>query len=442
MDTKDLTVIWNQCLALIEEECTTLAFNTWIKTLLPVSYDAGVLVFATDNEINKNLIIKRYASLIKQSFKEITGEYPELDILIKSQMEKKEKVKRDPQSKYNKYTFENFVVGGSNKMAHAVCAAVAESYSEEPGNPPMYNPLFLYGGVGLGKTHLIHAIKNYINDNNPNIKIALVTSENFTNELVEAIRESKPFEFREKYRKMDVLLIDDIQFIAGKKSIEEEFFNTFNVLHEANKQIVITSDRPPEEIKTLEERLISRFKWGLQCDIQPPDFDTKLAILKNKAKEMNLAMDDNVLYYICESVKSNIRELEGALNRIAAYKNLVNREISLELAEEALKDYGIKDVNNLTPEYIVEQCAKFYKVSPTDLYSDNRKKEISNARKVTMFVIREILGMSFPKIGYLFGKDHSTAMYAIKSIDEKISKDPVMKLSINDLIKDIKNVQE
>ena len=435
MDTNELIDIWKNCLILIEEECTALAFNTWIKTLTPVSYKNDVLVLSTDNEINRSLIAKRYSALIKQSFKEITGELPEMEIVIKSQVSEEKEIKRDPQSKYEKYTFDNFVVGGSNKMAHAVCAAVAD----EPGTVPMYNPLFLYGGVGLGKTHLIHAIKNYINENNPEIKIALVTSENFTNELVEAIRENKPFEFREKYRKMDVLLIDDIQFIAGKKSIEEEFFNTFNVLHEANKQIVITSDRPPEEIKTLEERLISRFKWGLQCDIQPPDFDTKLAILKNKAKEMNLVIDDQIFYLICENVKSNIRELEGALNRIAAYKSLVNREITLELAEEALKEYGPRDNSSITTDYIVEHCAKFYNVTPEDLKSDNRKKEISNARKVTMFVIREILGMSFPKIGAIFGKDHSTAMYSIKSIEEKISVDPVLKVTINDIIKDIKN---
>ena len=435
MDTNELIDIWQNCLILIEEECTALAFNTWIKTLTPVSYKNNVLILSTDNEINRSLIVKRYSALIKQSFKEITGELPEMEIVIKSQASEEKEVKSEPQSKYEKYTFDNFVVGGSNKMAHAVCAAVAD----EPGTVPMYNPLFLYGGVGLGKTHLIHAIKNYINENNPEIKIALVTSENFTNELVEAIRDNKPFEFREKYRKMDVLLIDDIQFIAGKKSIEEEFFNTFNVLHEANKQIVITSDRPPEEIKTLEERLISRFKWGLQCDIQPPDFDTKLAILKNKAKEMNLVIDDQIFYLICENVKSNIRELEGALNRIAAYKSLVNRDITLELAEEALREYGPRDNASITPDYIVEHCAKFYGVTTEDLKSDNRKKEISNARKVTMFVIREILGMSFPKIGAIFGKDHSTAMYAIKSIDEKISVDPVLKVTINDIIKDIKN---
>lgn len=435
MDTKELSSVWESCLKMIEEECTTLAFNTWIKTLSPVRYESGVLVVSTDNEVNKNFILRRYEALIKQSFSMVTGTYPTMEITVRSQASDEDHSKPDTQNKYDKYTFDNFVVGGSNRMAHAVCAAVAD----EPGSVPMYNPLFLYGGVGLGKTHLIHAIKNYINENNPEIKIALVTSENFTNELVEAFRQNKPFEFRDKYRKMDVLLIDDIQFIAGKKSIEEEFFNTFNELHEANKQIVITSDRPPEEIKTLEERLISRFKWGLQCDIQPPDFDTKLAILKNKAKEMNLNIDDRILYRICESVSSNIRELEGALNKIVAYKSLINREITLELAEEALKDFGPKDKADITPELIVEHCAKVFNIPATELYSDNRKKEISNARKTTMFIIREILGMSFPKIGSLFGKDHSTAMYAIKSVESQISNDPVTKMNINEIIRDIKS---
>ncbi len=436
MDTNKLNNIWNNCLALIEEECTPLAFNTWIKSLAPISYKNGVLLLSTDNEVNRNFIVKRYSSLIKQSFKEVTGELPEMEVIIKTQAEEEKKVK-NTQNKYEKYTFDNFVVGGSNRMAHAVCAAVAE----EPGMVPMYNPLFLYGGVGLGKTHLIHAIKNYINENSPEIKIALVTSENFTNELVAAIRENKPAEFREKYRKMDVLLIDDIQFIAGKKSIEEEFFNTFNVLHEANKQIVITSDRPPEEIKTLEERLISRFKWGLQCDIQPPDFDTKLAILKNKAREINLEVDDQIFYLICESVNSNVRELEGALNRIAAYKSLVNREITLELAEEALKSYGPREGAAVTPVSIIDYCARFFNITVDELKSDNRKKDISSARQITMFVIREITGLSFPKIGALFGKDHSTAMYAIKSIEEKISTDPLFKVTVSDIIKDIKTEQ-
>lgn len=434
MDTNGLNKIWECCLALIEEECSPLAFNTWIKTLTPVSLKNNVFILSTDNDISRSMISKRYLPLIKQSYKEVTGEGADIEISVNFQPVKEDEARPDAQSKTEKYTFDNFVVGGSNRIAHAACAAVADA----PGMVPMYNPLFLYGGVGLGKTHLIHAIKNYINENNPEIKIALVTSENFTNELVDAIRENKPFEFREKYRKMDVLLIDDIQFIAGKKSIEEEFFNTFNVLHEANKQIVITSDRPPEEIKTLEERLISRFKWGLQCDIQPPDFDTKLAILKNKAKEMNLVIDDQIYYMICEKVKSNIRELEGALNRLAAYKSLVNREITPDLAEAALREYGPKDNSVITPDFIVEHCAKFFKVSPEELKSDTRKKEISGPRKITMFVIREILGLSFPKIGAIFGKDHSTAVYAIRNVESQINSDPLMKVKVNDIIKDIK----
>ena len=434
MLTNDLNEIWGKVLPIIQDECTAVAFNAWIKKLSPISLKEGTLSLSIDNEINKNLISRRYGELIRQSFKLVTGEYPQLRILVHSQLEDEKEQKREPQNKYDKYTFENFVVGGSNQMAHAVCVAVADQPADV-----QYNPLFIYGGVGLGKTHLIHAIKNYINENDPEIKIALVTSENFTNEMVEAIRENRSPEFREKYRKLDVLLIDDIQFIAGKKSIEEEFFNTFNVLHESNKQIVITSDRPPEEIKTLEERLISRFKWGLQCDIQPPDFDTKLAILKNKATEMNLTIDAQILYRICEVANSNIRELEGALNKIMAYKSLVNREITPELAEEALKEFGPKDKTAITPEFIIEQCSKALGVSVQELYGDNRKKEISSARKVTMFIIREILGTSFPKIGALFGKDHSTAMYAIKSVETQIADDPRLKMNISDIIKDIKN---
>ncbi len=439
MELSELNEVWESCLVLIEEECSSLAFNTWIKTLTPISMKNNVFLLSTDNEINRNMIAKRYLPLIKQSFKEVTGQLPDIEIAVNNKLLSEDEdgePRQDSKGMSEKYTFDNFVVGGSNRIAHAACAAVAEA----PGMVPMYNPLFLYGGVGLGKTHLIHAIKNYINENNPDIKIALVTSENFTNELVDSIRENKPFEFREKYRKMDVLLIDDIQFIAGKKSIEEEFFNTFNVLHEANKQIVITSDRPPEEIKTLEERLISRFKWGLQCDIQPPDFDTKLAILKNKAKEMNLNIDDHIYYMICEKVNSNIRELEGALNRLSAYKSLVNKEITPDVAEIALKAFGPRDVSEITPDFIIEHCARHYKISPEDLKSDARRKEVTGPRKVTMFVIREILGLSFPKIGAIFGKDHSTAMYSIKSVENQLQNDPVLKMTINEIIRDVKEV--
>ncbi len=437
MDTSNLKPIWDSCLAMMEEECTPLAFSTWIETLSPISYKNNVLILSTDNEVSRSMVSKRHATLIKQAFKNVTGELPELEVVINARPGEEESPSQpEGQGAAEKYTFDNFVVGGSNRIAHAACVAVADI----PGQVPMYNPLFLYGGVGLGKTHLIHAIKNYINENSPDKKVALVTSENFTNELVDSIRENKPFEFREKYRKMDVLLIDDIQFIAGKKSIEEEFFNTFNVLYESNKQIVITSDRPPEEIKTLEERLISRFKWGLQCDIQPPDFDTKLAILKNKAQEINLNIDDKIYYIICEKVRSNVRELEGALNRIAAYKSLVNREITVDLAEDALKDYGPRDSSVLTPEFIIRQCSEFYGVSVEDILSDKRKKEISSARRCTMYVVREILGLSYPKIAAIFNKDHSSVIYAIKETDKQVEADPRLKVSISDLIKDIKGI--
>lgn len=435
MDTKELNVIWNNCLRLLEEETTTVSFKTWLKPLEPVSFENNLLVLSTDNINNKTFIIKRFEALIKQAFNVVSNEYPDLDIIVKTNEADEKPQKKDIQSKYDKYTFDNFVVGGSNRMAHAACVAVADA----PGLVDEYNPLFLYGGVGLGKTHLIHAIQKYINENSPETKVALVTSEKFTNELVEAIQEKRRSEFREKYRKMDILLIDDIQFIAGKESIEEEFFNTFNTLHEANKQIVITSDRPPQEIKTLQSRLVSRFQWGIQLDIQPPDFDTKLAILKKKVKEMNLEIDDSILYFICENVNSNIRELEGALNRIMAYKSLINKEITLELAEEALKEYGPRDKSEITPEFIIEHCSKVFKIPVAELYSDNRKKEVSQARKYTMFIIREILGMSFPKIGTLFNKDHSTAMYSIKTVEKQIGESPIEKKNLTDIINDIKN---
>lgn len=426
----DLLKIWTECLILLEEEVTPLGFNTWIKDIKPIKKSDGVFTLSVKTEIIKNMVEMRYYDLIKNTLSQVTGKVYELEFLIGEIIQ--ERRSTAPSSVYDKYTFDNFVVGNSNRFAQSASLAVAEvpAYA--------YNPLFLHGGVGLGKTHLMHAIGNYIKKNNPDAQIVFLTAEQFTTELINSIKDNKNQEFRDKYRNIDVLLVDDIQFIAGKTTTEEEFFHTFNALHEANKQIVLTSDRPPNEIKTLQERLRSRFGWGLICDIQPPDYETRIAILRKKAQDDNIIISDEIIEFIAQKIKSNIRELEGVFNRVVAYRSLINREITIDVAMEALKDYGEMAEKKITPEYIIDACAKFYGVKKEDIYSDKRTKNIALARQVSIYIIKELTDLSFPKIGSIIGKDHATAIYAIKKVNELIDKDEAVKFNIEGLINDIK----
>ena len=426
----DLMKIWTECLILLEEEVTPVGFNTWIKDIKPVRKSDSTFTLSVKTEIIKNMVEMRYYDLIRNTLSVITGKLYEIEFLIGEIIE--ERKPSAPSSVYDKYTFDNFVVGNSNRFAQSASLAVAEvpAYA--------YNPLFLHGGVGLGKTHLMHAIGNYVKQNNPDAQIVFLTAEQFTTELINSIKDNKNQEFRDKYRNIDVLLVDDIQFIAGKTTTEEEFFHTFNALHEANKQIVLTSDRPPSEMKTLEERLRSRFGWGLVCDIQPPDYETRIAILRKKAQDDGIIIGDEIIEFIAHKIKSNIRELEGVFNRVVAYRSLINREITLDVAMEALKDYGEMAEKKITPEYIIEKCAKFYGVKKEDIYSDKRTKNIALARQVSIYIMKELTDFSFPKIGSIIGKDHATAIYAIKKVNELMEKDESAKFNIEGLINDIK----
>ncbi len=426
----DLMKLWTECLILLEEEVTPVGFNTWIKDIKPVKKTDTTVSLSVKTEIIKNMVEMRYYDLIKNTLAQITGKFYELEFLIGEIIEERRDYK--PSSVYEKYTFDNFVVGNSNRFAQSASLAVSEAPAYA------YNPLFLHGGVGLGKTHLMHAIGNYIKKENPDAKIVFLTAEQFTTELINSIKDNKNQEFRDKYRNIDVLLVDDIQFIAGKTTTEEEFFHTFNALHEANKQIVLTSDRPPNEIKTLQERLRSRFGWGLICDIQPPDYETRMAILRKKAQDDNISISDEIIEFIAQKVKSNIRELEGVFNRVVAYRSLINREITIDVAMEALKDYGEMAEKKITPEYIIESCAKFYGVKKEDIYSEKRTKNIVLARQVSIYIMKEVTNYSFPKIGSIFGKDHATAIYAIKKVKELMDSDESAKFNIEGLINDIK----
>ncbi|VTQ81428.1 chromosomal replication initiator protein DnaA, partial [Hathewaya histolytica] len=333
-----------------------------------------------------------------------------------------------------KYTFNSFVIGNSNRFAHAASLAVAEAPAKA------YNPLFIYGGVGLGKTHLMHAIGHYILQNNSKSKVVYVTSEKFTNELINSIKDDKNEEFRNKYRNVDVLLIDDIQFIAGKERTQEEFFHTFNALHEANKQIILSSDRPPKEIPTLEDRLRSRFEWGLITDIQAPDFETRIAILKKKADVDNLNIDNEVMVYIANKIKSNIRELEGALIRVVAYSSLTNKQINVDLAAEALKDIiSNKQSKQITIDLIQDIVSSYYNLKIEDLKSARRTRNIAFPRQIAMYLCRKLTDMSLPKIGEEFGgRDHTTVIHAYDKISENLKKDETLEDIVNELAKKIK----
>lgn len=330
-----------------------------------------------------------------------------------------------------KYTFNSFVIGNSNRFAHAASLAVAESPAKA------YNPLFIYGGVGLGKTHLMHAIGHYILDGNPNAKVVYVSSEKFTNELINAIKDDKNEEFRNKYRNVDILLIDDIQFIAGKERTQEEFFHTFNALHDANKQIILSSDRPPKEIPTLEDRLRSRFEWGLIADIQVPDFETRMAILKKKADVENLNVANEVMGYIATKIKSNIRELEGALIRIIAYSSLTNREVTVDLATEALKDIiSKKQGKHVTIDLIQDVVSSYFNLRVEDLKSQRRTRNVAYPRQIAMYLSRKLTDMSLPKIGEEFGgRDHTTVIHAYEKISENLKTDDSLQNTVNDITK-------
>lgn len=436
----DVYSVWEACLPILEAEISVVSsasFNTWIKPLRPYSMDSSSIILSTDADIIKNMITIRYLDLIKNVIIQVTGKEYNVNIIIASpavnEPQKKESTEKNP---YSRYTFDNFIVGNSNRFAQAASLAVAESPAAA------YNPLFIYGGVGLGKTHLMHAIKNFISEHNKDAKIEFVTSENFTNELINALRFKKQQEFRDRYRNVDVLLIDDIQFIAGKDATEEEFFHTFNALTASNSQIVLTSDRPPNEIKTLEARLKSRFECGLICDIAPPDFETRIAILRKRAMDEGIELDENmddIIYFIAEKVTTNIRELEGIFNRVIAFKGLLQEKISRETVLKVLKDYSNDGKSILTPEFIVEYCAKFYNIAPEKIYSTSQKKDVTSVRQISFYLCKEILNLSLQKIGQVYNRHHSTVLHGIDQVEERMDADPIFKETIEMLEKDIRN---
>lgn len=439
--------LWEKTLNTLKEELTEVSFNTWIKSIEPISLEDSNLRLGVPNNFTKDILENRYKDLIINSVKSVSNRTYNINFLIiseeaiekdtsKKQEEQKPKlVVNDEMSAIlnPKYTFDSFVIGNSNRFAHAASLAVAESPAKA------YNPLFIYGGVGLGKTHLMHAIGHYIQNVNSKSKVVYVSSEKFTNELINSIKDDKNVEFRNKYRNVDVLLIDDIQFIAGKERTQEEFFHTFNALYEANKQIILSSDRPPKEIPTLEDRLRSRFEWGLIADIQAPDFETRIAILKKKADVENLNIPNDVMVYIATQIKSNIRELEGALIRIVAYSSLTNREINVDLATEALKDIiSSRNTRQITIELIQDIVSSYYSLKIEDFKSSRRTRNVAFPRQIAMYLCRKLTDTSLPKIGEEFGgRDHTTVIHAYEKISQSLKKDENLQSTVNELTKKI-----
>ena len=445
---------WDQILLHIKEEheLTDVSFKTWLLPTEPYDVKGNTLQILVPDIHFLGYIKRKYGFLLQITIEELTGIECELEFVTLEQVGARQEeadksqlinraleVNRQVIQNANlnpRYTFDSFVVGANNNLAHAASLAVAES----PGE--IYNPLFIYGGVGLGKTHLMHSIGHFILKNNPQAKVLYVTSEKFTNELIDAIRNKNNIsttEFREKYRNNDILLIDDIQFIIGKESTQQEFFHTFNSLYEAKKQIIISSDKPPKEIETLEERLRSRFEWGLTVDIQSPDYETRMAILRKKEELEGYNIDNEVIKYIATNVKSNIRELEGALTKIVALSKLNKQEITIELAEEALKDLiSPNETKEVTPELIIQVVADHFGITPLDISSQKRNKEVVFPRQIVMFLCRSMTDTPLQAIGkYLGGRDHTTIIHGYEKIGADMDKNESLRNTIEILKKKI-----
>ncbi len=434
--------IWGNATVLLREDLPEVSYKTWIaSSLKPFAMENDHLYLEVVSDFMRKTILGRYQELINNAVLEVCHKPVTIEYLTPQERAEWQGQRKGGEdaltisgvNMFNpKSTFDTFVVGNSNRFAHAASLAVAEA----PGEA--YNPLFLYGGVGLGKTHLMHAIGHYIQQQFPAMRLLYLSSETFTNELIQAIKNNKNVEFRNRFRNVDVLMVDDIQFIAGRESTQEEFFHTFNALHGAGKQIIISSDKPPKEIARLEERLRSRFEWGLIADIQKPDIETRVAILRKKAESERIAVDDEVLELIAARIESNIRELEGALTRVIAYASLTGRSVDVSLASEALRDIlSVRDPKRITCELIQQAVAEYYGVSVQDIVGQKRKREIALPRQVAIYLTREMTEMSLPRIGDSFKRDHSTIMHSCDKIAEMVKTSSEMANTIDDLKKSI-----
>ncbi|MEH6889584.1 chromosomal replication initiator protein DnaA [Bacillus sp. JJ864] len=441
---ENISDLWNSTLKELEKKVSKPSYETWLKSTKAYSLKKDVLTITAPNEFARDWLESHYSDLISETIIHLMGAELTIRFIIpQSQTEEefdyppvqKNKTMHDepnhfPKSMLNpKYIFDTFVIGSGNRFAHAASLAVAEAPAKA------YNPLFIYGGVGLGKTHLMHAIGHYVIEHNPNAKVVYLSSEKFTNEFINSIRDNKAVDFRNKYRNVDVLLIDDIQFLAGKEQTQEEFFHTFNALHEESKQIVISSDRPPKEIPTLEDRLRSRFEWGLITDITPPDLETRIAILRKKAKAEGLDIPNEVMLYIANQIDSNIRELEGALIRVVAYSSLINKDMNADLAAEALKHIIPNSKPKIISIYDIQKAVgDIFQVKLEDFKAKKRTKSVAFPRQIAMYLSRELTDSSLPKIGEEFGgRDHTTVIHAHEKISKLLKTDTQLQRQIEEI---------
>ena len=455
--TRDDVSVWMKARELIKKELDNdQTFNIWFGPIGFASIKDDSIILEVPNKFFKDWLVEKYRTLLSSCVQKASGRELAVEFVLVEAAGKKaaaptdEELKKEPKGFWPfskaatesakeiglnpKYTFDSFVVGPSNRFANAASLAVSDSPAKA------YNPLFIYGGVGLGKTHLMHAVGQRVAQKFPKMKILYISSEEFTNQLIGAIQNRTTVEFRKKYRHVDLLLIDDIHFIAGKESTQEEFFHTFNALYDAHKQIVVSSDRPPKEIQALEERLISRFEWGLVTDIQAPDFETRMAILKKKSERESITLPEDMLSFLAEKVKTNIRELEGALIRVVAYAKLIGREVSMDLAKEVLKDMILEGEKKITVDLIQKKVCEYFDISPSEMRAKKRSKTIAYPRQVAMYLTRRLTDYSLPEIGEHFGgRDHSTVIYACEKIENELKVKSGLVNLVDGLIKTIRS---
>ncbi|NCB75055.1 MAG: chromosomal replication initiator protein DnaA [Clostridia bacterium] len=426
--------IWNNIMSLLSSELTSTSINTWFSDCKPVDISDTRLVIYTPTEFKRNIITQRFSGAITSALSELFSCPFDLLVLAEDELDDYEQTAESDDSlpEVAGYTFDKFIVGSSNKFAHAAAIAVADN----PG--VAYNPLFIYGNSGLGKTHLLLAIGQKIHERDSSAKIAYVKGDDFVNQMVLSLKENTQEEFRNKYRYADLFLVDDIQFIAGKIGSQEEFFHTFNNLYEAGKQIVITSDRPPMEMVKLEDRLRTRFEGGLMADIQPPDMETRMAIIRNKAAQLGMALPDDVIEYIADTIKSNIRQIEGVVKRLTAYNSILNDEMNISSAKRAIKDVIRVGEFVPTPDIIIEETARYFSLEPDELRGQRRSKNTAMARQISMYLMRSLTNLSLKDIGEQYeDRNHSTVLSSIRKVEELIIKDSSVGITIRDITSNI-----
>ncbi len=437
MSMNSLGDIWKAVLDKLGENLTSTSISTWFDDCVPVEIDGSTLVLQTSSDFKRDIIVSRFSDTIKNAMSEIFSTSFGLTVLTEDELGayREKKKDDDPLPEMAGYTFDRFIVGNSNRFAHNAAIAVAE----KPGGA--YNPLFIYGNSGLGKTHLLLAIGQFIRERTPSAKIAYIKGDEFTNQLLKSIKDGTGEEFRMKYRNVDLFLVDDIQFIAGKQATQEEFFHTFNNIYEAGHQIVITSDRPPIEMSLLDDRLMSRFQGGLMADIQPPDIETRMVITRAKAAQLGLILDDDAVKYIADTITTNVRTIEGVINRLTAYREILDSRIDAAAVRRAIKDVARIGTFIPSPQLIIRESARYFSLSEEDLRGQNRSKNTATARQISMYLVRTLTNLPLKDIGAEYGdRNHSTVLSSIRKVEELIKEDPKFAATVRDITSNINSV--